>query len=62
LQDLLVDGGGGNIRIILKKYSMRVWAGLIRIRIGLSGRPCEHGSDHSVSIKDGVFLDYVSDC
>jgi hypothetical protein len=34
-----------------------VWAGLIRLRIGINGGSCEHGNKPSLSIKGEEFLD-----
>lgn len=30
-------GGGGNVRMVLKKYGGRVWTGLIWLRLGTGG-------------------------
>jgi hypothetical protein len=54
-------GVGG--RIILKwisgKWDWTVGTGFIWLRIGTSGGSCEHGNEHSSSIKGGEFLEQI---
>jgi hypothetical protein len=42
-----------NGRIILK---WRVWSGFIWLRTGTGGGFCEHGNEHSGSIKGGEYV------
>jgi hypothetical protein len=55
-EDLSVGG-----RIIsewtLGKQGEKVWTGCIWLRIGTSGRCCEHGDEPSGSIKRGEYVD-----
>jgi hypothetical protein len=59
-RDHMEDPGvGGKIilRWIFRKWDVGVWTGLIWLTIGRGGRLCQHGNEHSVSIKRGEFLD-----
>jgi len=42
---------------ILRKYNGKMWTGFIWLRKGLMASCCEHGNEHSVSIKGKEFLD-----
>jgi hypothetical protein len=40
---------------------MRVWNGFVWIRLSLVAGSCEHGNEPQDFIKDGKFLDHLSD-
>jgi hypothetical protein len=39
-----------------------VWSGFIWFRIGTNGSLCEHGNEHSGSIKCWEMLEWLSNC
>jgi hypothetical protein len=47
--------------LLLKKYGVRVWTGLIWLRIRINGGQYEHGNEPSGSLKGREFLEQVSD-
>jgi hypothetical protein len=56
-------GVGGKITlegILGKQWEIRI--GYIWLRIGISGGICEHSNEPSIFMKDGEFVDYLSDC
>jgi len=50
-------GGKMILKRILGKQSGKVWNGCIWLRIGTTGRLCEHSNEPLGSIKGGEFLD-----
>jgi hypothetical protein len=56
--------GRGILSWILKEWGMRVWSGLIRLRIEFSAgflRTCENGNAPSTSLEDREFIDKLND-
>jgi hypothetical protein len=50
----------GYINMDPREKGLKVWIGLISLRMGSVAESCEHGNEHSGSIKGGEFLDNLS--
>jgi hypothetical protein len=57
-ENMTDEGIDGRImlKLILKKYSMRMWTELINLRIVPVEGPCEHGNEPLGSVKGRDFL------
>jgi hypothetical protein len=56
-EDLGIDG-----KLILKWIFRSLCSGIIWLGIRTGGVSCEHGNEHFIPIKDGQFIEQLSDC